>query len=609
MRENSPYDAARDIERPPSPHTIGKSLKKLALFYRYARPFRWHVIMSFLSVLGAGGIVLVLGYVVRHVIDTGFLFESNTQLLATLSGIFAIILVLSFFSFCRCYYVGWLSERITASLRQDLFNHLLALDVSYYEYTRSGELVSRLTTDTSLLQIVFGTAFPIALRNGVLLIGGLGMMIITAPKLAAYALVLVPLIILPAMRFGQRVRHLSKTAQDRLGDLSGFLEETLSNIRTCQAFTHENIDRTTFDAYTKDTFSAAVNRIWQRSLLSSFVMALAFGGICILLWIGIRDVQLSLMTTGTLSAFMFYALLVAGSAGSFSDVFADLKRASGAADRLIELFHVKPTVTRSLSKKIAYLPARGTIAIHNVSFAYPSNIENPALNDIVLSVNPGEKVAIVGPSGAGKTTILSLLMRFYEPQQGSIYIDGHDYKDLSLYDLRHRISIVPQDPALFSGTLYDNILYGRPDARDNDIWKAIQLARLDDVIERLPHGINTRVGTRGIRLSGGQKQRIAIARAILRNPRILLLDEATSSLDAENEHAVQEGLKYLTTTRTTLVVAHRLSTVLHSERIIVMDRGTIQGVGTHAELCEQNALYRRLATLQFADGITRQSVA
>ncbi|MES2607915.1 MAG: ABC transporter transmembrane domain-containing protein [Pseudomonadota bacterium] len=606
MRENSPYDAARGAERPGSSHSAGVNFKKIAMFFGYARPYKVRMLLAILSVLGAGGIVLGFGRLVKTIVDQGFLFEQNSHLLATLIGIFVGVILLSLFSFGRCYFVSWLSERMIATARQDAFNHLLSLDISYYEQVRQGELVSRLTTDTSLLQIVLGTSLPIALRNFILLVGGLILMIVTSPKLAIYSLILVPVIIFPAMLFGQKVRSLSKLAQERLGDLSGFLDETLSNISICQAFTHEAIDKETFHGYTTNAFKAAAKRGLQRSLLTSFVMAVAFGAIGVLLWIGVHDVKMGTLTAGTLSAFLFYAILVAGTAGSYSEVFADLKRASGAADRLMEIFCIKSSLTQKRPKKMQHLPSHGTIAMHNVDFAYPTNRERPALSRITLSVNPGERVAIVGPSGAGKTTIFSLLMRFYEPQSGSIFIDGHDYRDLSLLDLRHRVGIVPQEPALFSTTLYDNIMYGRPDANVKDLWKAVQIAQLEEVIESLPYGIHTHVGTRGVQLSGGQKQRVAIARAVLRNPRILLLDEATSALDAENERAVQEGLKYLTSTRTTLVIAHRLATVLHAEKIVVLDRGCIQAIGTHAELCDQNALYRRLATLQFSDSLNLQ---
>ncbi|MDP3371597.1 MAG: ABC transporter transmembrane domain-containing protein [Candidatus Paracaedibacteraceae bacterium] len=603
MRENSPYDGARNTTRPQNLDSMSNSIKKLSLFCRYAKPHKTRVIIAFLSVLGAGGIVLAFGTVIKAVIDQGFLFEKNIHLLATLGGIFAAVILLSLFSFGRCYFVSWLSERIIAAVRQDAFNHLLNLDMSYYEQVKQGELVSRLTTDTSLLQIVLGTSLPIALRNSVLLVGGLTLMIITSPKLAMYALTLVPVIIFPAMIFGQKIRSLSKKAQERLGDLSGFLNETILNIHTCQAFTHEEIDRQIFNEYTVNAFNAAVERSLQRSFLTSFVMAVSFGAIGILLWIGVSDVHSGDLTSGTLSAFLFYAILVAGTAGSFSEVFGDLKRASGAAERIIEVFRIKSTLFKPHARKMKHLPSQGTVAMHNVDFAYPTNTKQAALNHITFSVNPGERLAIVGASGSGKSTLFSLLMRFYEPQSGSIFIDGHDYRDLPLHELRHRIGIVPQEPALFSATLLENIMYGRPDATDKELFEAIKIAQLQDVIRQLPQGVHTYVGTRGVRLSGGQKQRVAIARAVLRNPRILLLDEATSALDAENERAVQEGLKYLTSTRTTLVIAHRLATVLHAEKIIVMDKGCIQAIGNHAELCEHNALYRRLATLQFADSL------
>jgi len=479
----------------------------------------------------------------------------------------------------------------------------LSLDVGFFELIRPGELVSRITADTTLIQVVIGTSAAVAARNFLLLAGGLLMMMATSLKLTLLTLIIVPFVLIPILIYGKRVRQLSRESQDEVANVGGFLEETIGGIRTCQAFIHEDNDRAKFKDHTEKAFGVSIQRIHLRSLLACLVMTLVFGGVSLVLWSGSRDVLGGTLQAGQLSAFIFYAVVVASSAGSFSEIFADLQRAMGALDRLRELLGTAPSLKSGGTATFRKLPipSKGVIALHSVCFSYPNNPERSILNNITLSAAPGEKVAIVGPSGAGKSTLFSLLLRFYSPQSGAIYLDGIDVRDVDVGEVRSRMGLVPQDPMIFSQSLYENILYGRPNANESDVWKAAELAHLLDVIKGLPQGIHTLLGTKGVRLSGGQKQRVAIARAILRNPSLLLLDEATSALDSESEHLIQQSLNHLMATRTTIVIAHRLTTVLKADRIIVMDRGKIDAVGTHAELISEDGLYRRLAMMHYAE--------
>ena len=487
-------------------------------------------------------------------------------------------------------------------LRQQVFNHLLSLDVSFFDHIRPGELVSRITADTTLIQIVIGSSTAVAIRNFLLLAGGLAMMVATSLKLTLFTLVIVPFILIPILIYGRRVRLLSRQNQDYLADAGGFLEETLGGIHTCQAFNHETADRFRFHTQTEKVFKIASQRLWLRSLLACLIMVLTFGGISFVLWQGGQDVIAGVLETGQLSAFIYYAVVAAASTGSFAEIFADLQRAAGALDRLRELLATTPTLKLEKGMRLRKLPypSVGVVALHNLCFAYPADPARPILKHITLSAAPGEKIAIVGPSGAGKSTLFSLILRLYSPQSGAIYLDGVDIREVDVAAVRARIGYVPQDPVIFSQSLYENILYGRPEASETEVWNAAKAAHLENVISMLPQGIHTLLGTKGIRLSGGQKQRLAIARAVLRNPSLLLLDEATSALDPESEHWVQQGLGNLMATRTTIVIAHRLSTILKADRIFVLSKGFIDAVGTHAELITQDGLYRRLALIQHA---------
>lgn len=587
-----------------------KNIQKLKDLFAFTKPYRGPMILAILSLTLAASMVLSLGWGVRTLIDYGFSQGDANALDFTLLMMGLAVILLSIASFGRSYYIGWVGERVTTDLRIRVFNHLLSLDIEFFELIRPGELVSRITADTTLIQVVLGGSAAAALRNALLLIGGLIMMIATSLKLTLLTLIIVPFVLIPILIYGRQVRQLSKKTQDRIADVSGFLEETMSGIRTTQAFQHEAYDKAEFKDQAERAFQVSIKRVYLRSLLACLVMTLVFGGVSLVLWNGGRDVIAGNLEAGHLSAFIFYAIVVASSAGSFSEIFADLQRAMGALDRLRELLATSPTLKTAspLTHRKLPVPSSGVVALHNICFAYPNNPEKSILNNVTLSAAPGEKIAIVGPSGAGKSTLLSLLLRFYSPQSGSLYLDGIDVRDVDVQEVRARMGLVPQDPMIFTQSLYQNILYGRPNASETEVWKAAELAYLLDVIEDLPQGIHTLLGTKGVRLSGGQRQRVAIARAILRNPSILLLDEATSALDSQSEILVQKGLNHLMTTRTTIVIAHRLATVLKADRIIVMDRGNIDAVGTHAELMCEDGLYRRLARMQYSETTSIRSM-
>lgn len=598
MREKSTVETNSIPDRPKSADFQG--LKSL---WPYFKNYRIPLFLSMISILAASGAVLCVGNGLRHFIDDGFATQNGASLLQNILVLFGCVIVLAFASYGRSYYVSWLGERVITDVRQKIFSHLLTLEVGYYESIRPGELISRLTTDTSLIQILIGTSFAVAIRNLLMLAGGLVLMVMTSPQLSLLTTLIVPAILIPIVLFGKHVKKLSRTAQDSLGVLSATLEETITGIRSCYAFNRQFTENKEFHHLSEHSFLSSVQRLRMRSFLSLTVMILVFGGICALLWFGGTKVIAGDMSAGELSSFLFYAILVASSVGSFSEIYADVQRAAGAAERIFEVLNTYAHIQSPAKPRLLPTPSRGMIAFHNVNFSYPSNPKHKILEDFTLAINPGEKVAIVGPSGSGKSTVLSLLLRFFDPQSGSIYVDGVDTKAVNVDDLRLRFGLVPQDPMIFSQSLYDNILYARPEASETEVWKAIEAAYLADLIQSLPHGIHTQVGTKGVRLSGGQRQRLAVARVILRNAPILLLDEATSALDAESERYIQESIKNLMAQRTTFVVAHRLATVLKADKIVVLNRGHIEAVGTHAELISEDGLYRRLATLQFTDSL------
>lgn len=573
-----------------------RSLRQIAPFLK---PYRKAMFAALVALLVAGSTVLSLVGGLRYVIDRGFAEGDPSKLDHTLMILLAAIIVLALSTFARYAMVTWLGERVVADLRRAIFAHILKLSPEFYEVTRSGDILSRLSADTSILQTLIGSSISVALRNCVLFFGGLAMMFTTSPKLAGLVLLVIPVVVAPIVVLGRRVRALSKANQERLADVNSGAEETIYGIRTVQAFGHEEISRERFFGNIENSVAAAVRHIRVRGILTALVIFLIFSAIGFVLWIGGHDVLSHKITPGQLSAFVGYAGIVAGAVGAISEVIGDLNRASGATERIFELLEVQPTI--AAPDRPAHLPApRGEIEFNDITFNYPARPDEPALANVTFSIKQGERVAIVGPSGAGKTTLFQLALRFYDPQSGTIRFDGHDITTLDPKELRGRMGLVPQDPVIFSTNAWDNIGYGRPEATHEEIRAAAQAAHADEFIDAMPDGFETFLGEKGVRLSGGQRQRIAIARAILRNPSLLLLDEATSALDAESEHLVQDALDCLMKGRTTLIIAHRLATVVNADRILVMDEGRIVASGTHQSLVNEGGLYARLASLQFA---------
>jgi ATP-binding cassette subfamily B protein len=576
-----------------------RNLGPLRLLVPYLRPYRRQVALALLALLVAALTVLAFGACLRALIDRGFAAGRTDVLDYALASLLVAVGVLALASASRFYFVSWLGERVVADLRRDGLAQVLKLSPAWFETARTGDVMSRLTTDTTLIEQVVGSSVSLAVRNTLMFIGGAIMLVITSPRLTVLALAVVPLAVVPIIVLGRRVRRLSRQSQERIADVTSYAGERVDAIRTVQAFGHEARETRRFTELVEAAFDTARRRILQRAVMTGIVILLVFGAVGVLLWIGGHDVLAGRITAGDLSAFVFYAVVVAGSAGAVSEVLGDLQRAAGAAERIAELLSTRSPVVEP--EKPVALPSAGagTVAFEDVTFRYPARPDTTALDHFSLSVAPGESVALVGPSGAGKTTVFSLLLRFYDPGTGKVRLDGIDVSRVRLADLRARLAIVPQEPVLFSASALENIRYGRPEASDAEVRAAADTAYALEFLEALPQGLDTFLGERGVRLSGGQRQRIAIARAILRDPDVLLLDEATSALDAESELAVQTALDRLTRNRTTLIVAHRLATVLKADRIVVMDEGRIVDSGTHRELAARGGLYARLAELQF----------
>jgi ATP-binding cassette subfamily B protein len=578
-----------------------RNLRVLKQLFTFLRPYRRALLGAVLALLVAAAAVLGFGIVLQRVVDHGLSSGSAAALNQALLMFLVVVTVMAASVAARVYLVTWIGERVVADIRKAVFARILKLEPAYFEITRTGEVISRLTVDTSLLQVVVGSTLAIAARNALLISGGLVMLILTSGKLALLVLLGVPLAVIPLWLLGHRVRRLSRNSQDRIADIGAFVDEVLYGISTVQAFCHERIDQRRYGEQVEAAFDAAIQRTRVSALLSATMMLLTFIAVSLVLWVGGHDVLAGRISGGQLSAFVFYALLVAGSVGALSEVAGDMLRAAGATERLLELLNTKPAISPPTEPVALPIPARGEVQLSHVSFRYPSRPDHPALTELSLSLQPGQKVALVGPSGAGKSTVLQLLLRFYDPDDGVIRFDGVDIRETDPQQLRQRMALVPQDPVIFGADAWENIRYGFANVNDTDVRRAAKAAHAAEFLDQLPQGFNTFLGERGIRLSGGQRQRIAIARAILRNPAVLLLDEATSSLDAESERLVQGALEQLMQARTTLIIAHRLATVRKVDQILVMDHGRIVASGRHDELVAENGLYARLAALQFRD--------
>ena len=579
----------------------GRSLKPLRELWPYVRKYFGLLTLAMIALLIAAGAMLVIPMAFRDLIDRGMTAQDAATINKYFVAFLAAAAVFGLFAALRFYFVTWLGERVVADVRTDVYGRVVRMDPTFFEVTRTGEVLSRLTTDTTLVQSIAGVNLSMMLRSAVQLVGALALLIATSPSLAGMIVLLVPVIIAPLVIFGRRLRTLSRDSQDKIADTSGLAGETLNAIQTVQAFTLEKLHTERYGAAVEDSFRVALRRNKVRAGLTAVGTMTVFGAITLVLWQGAHRVLGNEMTAGELSQFLIYAVYVAIAAATLSELWGEVQRAAGAVERLMELKTATPTITAPSNPRELPNPPIGSISFDNVSFRYPSRPETLSLDGFSLSIKPGENVAFVGPSGAGKSTTFQLLLRFYDPASGRICVDGIDIATARPEDLRKRIGLVPQETVLFGTSARENIRYGRPGATDAEIEAAARAAGADAFIRELPQGYDTFLGEKGMRLSGGQRQRIAIARAILKDPPILLLDEATSSLDAESERYVQEALERLMEHRTTIVIAHRLSTILKADRIVVLDQGRIVDIGTHAQLLESNELYARLAALQFAD--------
>ena len=577
------------------------SLPSLLPVLAFLKQYKLRLAGASMALLFTAAATLSLGRGLQVLIDQGFGGGSSADLRAAIGLLISIAAAISVGTFVRFYLVSWLGERVSADIRKAVFDNIVRLHPGFFETNRSGEIMSRLTTDTTLLQTIIGSSFSMALRSSLTLIGALVMMFITNLKLSLIIAVGVPLVLLPILVFGRRVRRLSNESQDSIASVGSYAGEVIQHIRVVQSYTREQFESEAFNVEVERAFDIARRRIWQRSLLICGAILLLFVGMSGMLWEGGQDVISGRMSGGELGAFVFYAIMVGSGVATISEVWGELQRAAGAADRLVELLNTRSLIDDPGTQELIAGNGRPELQLAHITFSYPTRPDQAALEDFSLSIAAGKSLALVGPSGAGKSTVFELLQRFYDPQQGQVLLDEVDIRDMGLQQLRENIALVPQQPALFTGDVRYNIAYGKPNSSDEEIEAAARAAHAHEFISQLPEGYGSHLGEQGVRLSGGQRQRIALARAILNDPKILLLDEATSALDTQSEHQVQLALQELMHNRTTVIIAHRLSTILHADNIAVMDRGQLVATGTHGELLQTCELYARLASLQFRE--------